>query len=118
MKSAAVDCELSYKQNKDGTFRCLPLKGAVGDFLYNPVLAEDLAEGAKFDIEAAEKRQPRVTIQRTGKGKEYRMREVLGADESVTGFEIYAKEDVSLTKQIGTAGVKDGNPGPPVKLFN
>ena len=118
MKSAAVDCELSYKQNKDGTFKCLPLKGAVGDFLYNPILAEDLAEGAKFDIEAAEKRQPRVTIQKTGKGKEYRMREVLGADESVTGFEIYAKEDVSLTKQIGTAGVKDGNPGPPVKLFN
>jgi hypothetical protein len=67
MKSAAVDCELSYKQNRDGTFRCLPLKGSVGDFLYNPILKDDLDESVKFDIEQAEKKVPRVTVQR-GKG--------------------------------------------------
>jgi predicted ATP-grasp superfamily ATP-dependent carboligase len=35
MKSAAVDCELNYNQNKDGSFKCLTLEGKVGDFLYD-----------------------------------------------------------------------------------
>jgi hypothetical protein len=42
MKSAAVDCELNIEQNKDEGFECLPLRGNVGDFLYHPLLNEDI----------------------------------------------------------------------------
>ncbi len=50
LKSAAIDCELNYKQNKDETFQCLPLRGAVGDFLYHPILTQDItmSKGLKF----------------------------------------------------------------------
>jgi hypothetical protein len=48
LKAAAVDCELNYRQNKDGSFMCLPLKGAVGDFVYHPILERDLAEATKY----------------------------------------------------------------------
>ena len=46
MKSAAVDCELNYKENKDTSFKCLHLKGNVGDFLYHPDLETDIRESA------------------------------------------------------------------------
>ena len=51
MKAAAVDCELNVKQNRDGSFICLPLGGRVGDFLYHPDLATDIVKsGSEFDI--------------------------------------------------------------------
>ena len=50
LKASAVDCELNFKQNKDGSFMCLPLNGKVGDFAYHPILQRDIAEAAKFDI--------------------------------------------------------------------
>ena len=49
MKSAAVDCELNYKENKDGTFQCLTLEGKVGDFLYHPELNQDIIISASKD---------------------------------------------------------------------
>jgi len=112
MKSAAVDCELSYKQNKDGTFKCLPLKGAVGDFVYTPDLDEDIAEAAKFSFSEAP--VAKVSFQKY-KGAVYRMREIL-VEGVVTGFEMFANEDEGLTRVIGTSGVKAGKPGPPVTL--
>lgn len=48
LKSASVDCEVNLKKNKDGSFMCLPLKGKVGDFIYNPVLRDDLLEAPQF----------------------------------------------------------------------
>ena len=125
LKTAAVDCELSYKQNKDGTFRCLPLKGKVGDFIYHPILADDILEAGKFDG---------VGDICTGvvKGKElyqkinkvtYRLREILGDDNSVTGFEVFEADQDAPTKKIpenrlGTVGMRmvDGvpKPGPPL----
>jgi hypothetical protein len=112
MKSAAVDCELSYKQNKDGTFKCLPLKGAVGDFVYTPDLDEDIAEAAKFSFSEAP--VAKVSFQKY-KGVVYRIREIL-VDGAVTGFEMFANADEGLTTVIGTAGVKAGKPAPPVTL--
>ena len=116
MKSAAVDCELNYKQNKDGTFLCMPLKGAVGDFLYEPDLEEDIASSAKFKTETAiEKPGPKKTFQKY-RGVTYLMRETLGEDGSVVGFEMFSNSDTELKTVIGTAGVKAGKPGPPVVL--
>ena len=42
MKSAAVDCELNLNENADGTFVCQ--KFTVGDFMYNPILKDDIEE--------------------------------------------------------------------------
>ena len=43
MKSAAVDCQINYNENQDGTFTCA-LFGKTGGFLYNPDLLMDIAE--------------------------------------------------------------------------
>jgi hypothetical protein len=43
MKSAAVDCQINYNENQDGTFTCA-LFGKAGGFLYNPDLLMDIAE--------------------------------------------------------------------------
>ena len=48
LKAAAVDCELNMEQHRDGSFTCLKLEGKVGDFLYHPVLAIDLADTGRF----------------------------------------------------------------------
>ena len=42
MKSAAVDCQLNYNENADGTFQCALYESAAGDFLYHPELAKDI----------------------------------------------------------------------------
>lgn len=55
LKRAAIDCELNIKQNKEGeSFKCLTLKGKVGDFVYNPVLSEDLNEARGRKMAGAE----------------------------------------------------------------
>jgi predicted NAD-dependent protein-ADP-ribosyltransferase YbiA (DUF1768 family) len=136
LKTAAVDCELSIKQNGDRTFRCLPLKGKVGDFVYNPILADDILEGSKF--EGSEEIcsgiiKPREIFKKLN-NKPYMLREILGKDGEVTGYEVFAakevddpkepgkKKTVKVTpeKKVGTAGVKkvDGvdNPGPPISI--
>jgi hypothetical protein len=46
MKSAAVDCRLNTYDNEDGTFECLTIRGKVGDFLYHPVLTQDILESS------------------------------------------------------------------------
>jgi hypothetical protein len=43
MKSAAVDCQLNFNENNDGTFTCA-LFGKVGDFMYHPDIDIDIAE--------------------------------------------------------------------------
>ena len=43
MKSAAVDCRLNLYDN--GDVQCLQLRGKVGDFMYHPVLEQDILEG-------------------------------------------------------------------------
>jgi hypothetical protein len=114
MKSASIDCELNYKQNKDGSFKCLPLKGSIGDFVYHPLLETDIQEAVKFVMQ---KPTPRV-LRQAFKGVTYRMREVLDEENAVTGFEIFADEDedMKVVKGRSKAAVKDGvwKPAPPV----
>jgi hypothetical protein len=134
MKSAAVDCQLNTKENKDGTFVCLDLKGAVGDFLYHPDLDIDIRESAsKYQIvekplitkpaassvvEASSVSEPvkPVYIKKALKGVVYLLKEVKNESGTVTGFEMYAEPDTKLTTLVGTAGAKDGKPAPPVKM--
>ena len=134
MKSAAVDCQLNTKENKDGTFVCLDLKGAVGDFLYHPDLDIDIRESAsKYQIvekplvtkplassavEASTVSEPvkPVYIKKALKGVVYLLKEVKNESGTVTGFEMYAEPDTKLTTLVGTAGAKDGKPAPPVKM--
>jgi ribA/ribD-fused uncharacterized protein len=53
MKTVAVDCQLNFADNNDGTFRCLALGNSVDDFAYNPDLQRDITETeAKFKVEA------------------------------------------------------------------
>jgi len=116
MKSAAIDCELNIEQNRDGSFKCLPLKGKIGDFLYHPDLDTDIRESASmYKIEEKPATAPGLPgkpnfILKKFKGVVYRMKIV------DSGFEMYAEDDVEMKRLLGTAGVKDGQPAPPVKF--
>jgi hypothetical protein len=119
MKSSAVDCALSYKENKDGTFQCLALDGAVGDFLYDPDLSIDIRESAsKFSVkeEPLKPLAPKVVdyAKKAFKGVVYRMKDIK-KDGVLVGFEMW--EDADGGKLLGTAGAKDGKPAPPVKML-
>jgi predicted NAD-dependent protein-ADP-ribosyltransferase YbiA (DUF1768 family) len=133
LKTAAVDCELNFKQNKDKTFKCLPLKGKVGDFIYNPVLEEDVREGSKFEgsenictgtIKAQEMFQKISKVP-------YFLRETLNEAGDVTGYEVFAAKEieekgkkvikkVTPEKKMGTVGVRKvegmDKPGPPINI--
>ena len=109
MKSSAIDCELNYAENKDGTFECLSLKGKVGDFLYHPNLQTDILESAsQFKIKKAEKTEKKVRYF-TYKTKRY------AATDSEGKFNIYDAED--LDTLIGTMESKDGKPIPPIRFL-
>lgn len=60
MKSAAVDCQINYNENQDGTYTCA-LFGKTGGFLYNPDLMLDIAETTELFGEGAA--QPVVASQ-------------------------------------------------------
>jgi hypothetical protein len=114
MKSAAVDCKLNIKENKDESFQCLSLDGAVGDFLYHPDLETDIREStSKYSITSQVDVKPIDYIKKSLKGVIYRMKEIK-KDGVLVGFEMY--EDVDNGKLLGTSGVKDGKPAPPVKF--
>jgi hypothetical protein len=107
MKSAAVDCELNILQNNDGSFKCLPLEGKVGDFMYHPDLDIDIRESASKFREAAPAPTTPVIFKKL-KDVTYRMK------QTPTGFEMYDKDDVNLERLLATTGIKNGNPAPPV----
>lgn len=129
MKSAAIDCELNIQQNRDGSFKCLPLKGKVGDFLYHPYLNKDIQESASmYQIsEGAVAEQPGAPpaaappadfLFQKFKGEIYRMKPLRDAlTDEITGFEMYAKDDETMARLLGTAGAKAGKPAPPVKFL-
>jgi len=156
MKAAAVDCELNIKENKDGSFKCLPLRGKIGDFMYHPNLEDDIRESAsKFQMAVGPAVGPAAPAVRpaagltgltgpTGpagpakpkpegapaytmqefRGKQYRMKFIRPEPKAVaTGFEIYASDDVKMTKLLGKSGVKlptefgKEKPGKPVEFF-
>jgi putative heme degradation protein len=128
MKSAAIDCELNIKQNYDGTFKCDSLKGNVGDFLYHPDIDVDIRESAsKYGIApsvavaaavapAKPVAEPNFILKKL-KDTIYRMKEIKDSTTGVvTGFEMYAADDKTLSRLLGTSGAKDGKPTPPIKF--
>jgi hypothetical protein len=144
LKSSAIDCEINFKKNKDSTFMCLPLKGKIGEYVYNPDLEIDILNMPQFSGVDVEKTctgldistaitKPKLTAQpqpQTGakdvfkalKGITYRMRPVTGPSGQIERFDMYEADQAEPKKVIpekllGTAGAKDGKPGPPVKML-
>ena len=143
MKSAAVDCELNIQENKDGSFKCLPLRGKVGDFMYHPNLDDDIRESASkyaagtdaAPVVAKPAVKPAITAPKPAaaeithilqelRGKRYRMKFIRPEPTAVaTGFEMYAEDDVGMKIPLGKAGVKmpaefgKERPGKPVEFF-
>ena len=130
MKAAAVDCELNYKQNKDGEdFYCSALKGKVGDFVYTPFLKDDIAAAASFRIQdrppvaptapaappvGAEAPLEPGEFHKLFKKVLYIMKPTLGPEGSITGFRML---DPKTRKLKGYAAAKDGKPAPPVDFL-
>ena len=153
LKSSAIDCEINYRKNKDSTFMCLPLKGKIAEYVYNPDLEIDILNMPQFngiDVEktctgldistalikpkvaaaAAAAADTKVTaappavkdLFKALKGVTYRMRPVTGPGGEIQRFDMYEADQAKPTadiplKLLGTAGVKDGKPSPPVKML-
>jgi hypothetical protein len=127
MKTAAIDCQLNETENDDVT-SCLAIpNGKIGDYLYHPVLEQDLIEGAKaLQFRAAEIAPvapaapvavPQVTKQAASKlftikdYGEFEAKPVIQAN-TTTGFELYRDD-----KKVGVAGINsEGRPGQPIRL--
>lgn len=108
MKSAAIDCELNYAENKDGTFKCLPLKGKVGDFLYHPDIQTDILESEsmyKLEDKKEEKKLKAITY----KGIRYFV------DLKGDKFVLYNPDNLEV--EVGEATAKDGKPALPIVLY-
>jgi hypothetical protein len=108
MKSAAIDCELNYAENKDGTFKCLPLKGKVGDFLYHPDIQTDILESEsmyKLEDKKEEKKLKAITY----KGIRYLV------DLKGDKFILYNPDNLEV--EVGEAAVKNGSPALPIVLY-
>jgi len=108
MKSAAVDCELNYAENKDGTFRCLPLEGNVGDFLYHPDIYTDIRESASM-YQLTEKKVEKKFRRFTYKNINY------AAELVDDKYIVYDATD--LETPVGEMPSKDGKPALPIKLY-
>jgi len=122
MKTAAIDCQLNETENDD-VDSCLAIpNGKIGDYLYHPVLEQDLIEGAKaLQFRAAE---PAAAAQPTEASKavasklftvegygEFEARPAIQGDRT-TGFDLYRDD-----KKVGEAGINsEGQPGKPIRI--
>ena len=125
MKTAAIDCQLNETENDDVT-SCLAIpNGKIGDYLYHPVLEQDLIEGAKaLQFRAAEPVAAPVPVSEVTAAKqaasklftvegygEFEARPVIESDK-ITGFELYRDDN-----KVGVAGANsEGRPGQPIRL--
>lgn len=108
MKSAAIDCELNYAENKDGTFKCLPLKGKVGDFLYHPDIQTDILESESM-YQLTNTKEEKKLRAITYKGIRYLV------EKTDTKFILYSPDNLEVA--LGEASIKDGNPSLPITLY-
>ena len=108
MKSASVDCDLNYAENKDGSYICLKLEGKVGDYLYHPLLYRDIAESESKHkiVEIVEKK---VVIPVTYKGIAY---SAIAKDGKYT---LYARDN--FEKPVGELLSKNGKPALPIRFY-
>jgi hypothetical protein len=108
MKSAAIDCELNYAENKDGTFKCLPLKGKVGDFLYHPDIQTDILESESM-YKLEDKKEEKKLKALTYKGVRYLV------DQKGDKFVLYSPDNLEV--EVGETSNKDGKPALPITLY-
>ena len=121
MKTAAIDCQLNETENDDVT-SCLAIpNGKIGDYLYHPVLEQDLIEGAKaLQFRAAEPAAaPAAEASKAVASKlftvegygEFEARPVI-RDGETAGFDLYRDD-----KKVGEAGKNsEGQPGKPIRI--
>jgi len=120
MKSVAVDCQLNFQDNNDGTFRCLALPSdSIGDFAFHPDLQKDIQETeARFKIQATPAIQgqpatqagpviqaepvqvarPKRVIYRK---KSYYYKTIMNENNMPLGYLFYRIEDPELSSPIG-----------------
>jgi hypothetical protein len=123
MKTAAIDCQLNETENDDVS-SCLAIpNGKIGDYLYHPVLEQDLIEGAKaLQFRAAEVAPAPIVVPEVTKQTAYKLFTIKDYGEfearpviegnATTGFELYKD-----TAKVGTAGINsEGRPGQPIRL--
>ena len=117
MKSAAVDCRLNTYDNDDGSYTCLTLRGKVGDFMYHPLLSQDILESSvafkekKAEVAAEPLRERVLAIELDG-------RKLIAAavkDKSTQitlSYDLYDAADKARVKKVGTmtADPTTGNP--------
>ena len=124
MKSVAVDCQLNFQDNNDGTYRCMSLGDSIGDFAFHPDLQKDIQETeARFKIAApiapvvasvtaptpsasteepvVPKVKPREIIYRK---IPYYYKIARDKNNNLLGYIFYRKEDPELTSPIGFVG--------------
>ena len=119
MKQSAIDCELNAPENQEVKCMIFPLTGKVGDFLYNPILEEDIKEsGAQF------REVTKVIKPVAFKGVKYiALESEKSAEGVIKKFTLYAYEDKDkLTGSVlpptkGETGAKDNLPAAPITIY-
>ena len=120
MKSASIDCQLNETENDDVNL-CLAIPdGKIGDYLYHPVLEQDLIYGGK-DLKFIERAAPAAASLQASKPTvrkftveghgDFEARPVI-KENILTGYDLFREN-----KRVGIAGVNDkGLPAKPIKL--
>lgn len=124
MKTGAVDCELNFNENQDGTFSCIKFEeklGEGGDFLYHPSLKEDITrwtkhQFAKVDLQAIEAKKETYQKVKFGKPpKEYILKPTRDTSGKIIHFEIYPSGTTEFTEDVKWGTLNANSEGNPVK---
>lgn len=124
MKTGAVDCELNYNENQDGTFSCIKFEeklGEGGDFLYHPSLKEDITrwtkhQFAKVDVQAMEAKKETYQKVKFGKPpKEYILKPTRDASGKITTYEIYPSGTSEFSEDVKWGTLNANAEGNPIK---
>ena len=106
MKTAAADCLLNYKENRDGTFVCR-LLGNEGDFLYHPNLQRDIETSKNDDIgdifkvpEEELRRVKEAEAKLVFEGEEEETKEDAKEEEKETKEETKEGDEVAVPKAV------------------
>jgi hypothetical protein len=125
MKTGAVDCELNYNENQDGTFSCIKFEeklGEGGDFLYHPNLKEDITKWtkhqfAKVDVQAMEVKKETYAKVKFGKPpKEYILKPERDATGKILHYEIYPSGTTEFYDEAKWGTLNANSEGNPMKV--
>jgi hypothetical protein len=116
MKSAAVDCQINYNENQDGTYTCA-LFGKTGGFLYNPDLMLDIAETTELFGEGVAPVSQAPVASRTRKLIPAKVGDKVfyfekGVDPATKAAVYFIYPDTTSTTAIGQTQVDDTTGGP------